>query len=70
MSYTEKKIRKLLKELNDNWNDKYWLFSTNATLHLMKYEKNGEPLITNHGGVDERNVVDTFNNIKNDGGDW
>jgi len=70
MAYKRKTVIKKLQELNDNWPRDLWLFSGNGMLHLMEYDKNGKPLITKFGGVDDKAIIKTFVDILNDGGDW
>ena len=70
MAYTRKTVIKKLQELNDNWPKDVWLFAADGTLHLMEFGEDGQPLMTNYGGVDDKAVIKTFTGISCDGGDW
>ncbi len=59
-----------LKELNDNWNDDYWIFVGAGELCLMKKNEEGEQAITPDGGVDQEYIVASFGRITADGGGW
>ena len=69
MSYSRKTIVKNLQKLNDNWNDKYWIFVASGTLTLMR-KKNGERITDQGGGMSRRYTDMTFPLIEADGGDW
>ena len=59
-----------LKELDDNWNSKYWIFVGSGTLHLMKLNENGKIAEADDGGVDQDYIIAEFPNIDADGGGW
>lgn len=69
MSYSRKTIVKNLQKLNDNWNDRYWIFVASGTLTLMRKVK-GERALNPDGGMSSRYVCMTFPRIEADGGDW
>jgi len=73
MSETKKnalsKLIKHLRQLEQEWPDGYWLFSASGTLHLMREKPRGRATGIN-GGMDQKDIVATFDGIPNDGGDW
>lgn len=68
--FTKKQIIGHLNKLNNRWNDKFWVFAGDGTLHLMKYGKDGDRIIETSGGMSQRAIIVDFANIKADGGDW
>ena len=60
---------RLLRGLEKNWPEGYWLFANGNSLDLMKYGKDGEQVTTAEGGFCDEFVVESFS-IPNDGGDW
>ena len=70
MAYTRKTIVSHLQKLNDNWNDKYWIFVAAGELHLMRHKKDGQRAITADGGADQRYISKDYPKIIADGGDW
>jgi trehalose-6-phosphatase len=67
--YTEKQMINALNQLEKHWNNKYWLFSASGSLHLMKYSKDQQRLVTPDGGMSPEAIIETFL-IPSDGGDW
>lgn len=59
-----------LQDLNDNWNDRYWIYVGGGTLYLMRYDENGEHGMLDHGGIDPGYIVESFVKIEADGGGW
>lgn len=68
--YSLRKINATLKKLNDNWNDKYWLFAADGEIHLMRYNANGERMTENNLGMSQKAILHSYTNITADGGDW
>ncbi|KKN47710.1 hypothetical protein LCGC14_0660330 [marine sediment metagenome] len=63
-------IISILQELNDNWNDDYWIFVGAGELCLMKLNEDGKQAMTYGKGVDQDYVVASFPMIDADGGGW
>lgn len=63
-------ILSVLQNLNDNWNDDYWIWVGGGTLYLMKYNKNGKRAMLPGGGVDPIYIVESYGRINADGGGW
>jgi len=70
MAYTLRKINTMLKKLNENWNDKYWLFAADGELHLMKYNADGQRIVLANRGMSQKAILHSYNRITADGGDW
>ena len=69
MAYSRKTIGKNLQKLNDNWNDKYWIFVAGGTLTLMRKKKGQRAILPNYG-CDPKYISQAYNDIEADGGDW
>lgn len=65
----EKKAIAALKRVAAKWPESLWLFSASGSLHVMRYGKDGHPVMTGNQGHDPDSVAATIN-IPNDGGDW
>jgi hypothetical protein len=65
----EKAAIRALDRIAENWPDTLWLFSASGSLKVMRYGPNGEQVIRETGGMDDRYAICTIN-IPNDGGDW
>lgn len=63
-------IQSALQSLNDNWNPAYWIWAGAGTLYLMRYDKNGKTAMLPDGGVDSDYIIETYEKIDIDGGDW
>lgn len=60
-----------LQKLLDCAPKNYWLFMSEGGLHLMKMGKNGKPVETEHGGMDQNYIDTAFHcSIPMDGGGW
>ncbi len=70
MAYTLRKINATLKKLNENWNDKYWLFAADGDLHLMRLNNDGGRILEANLGMSQKAIIHSYNRIKSDGGDW
>ena len=70
MTYSLRKINATLKKLNENWNDKYWVFAADGELHLMKYNEARERIVESHGGMSQKAILHSYPKITADGGDW
>lgn len=68
--FTRKQIIGHLEKLNSRWNDKYWLFAADGTLHLMSKSRDGSRMTTPDGGMSPKALITTFTGIECDGGDW
>ena len=65
----EKKVIKVLKDLEDNWPESLWLFSAGGGLNIMKKDEENRRAYLTSGEVDPDYIVLTID-IENDGGDW
>jgi hypothetical protein len=68
--FTKKQIIGHLNKLSLRWNDKYWIYVSEGTVHLMKKDKNGKTIESPDGGVEQEAIIDSFGGIDADGGGW
>lgn len=65
----ERRAVATLQRLAKRWPKSLWLFSGAGTLCVMKFDKDGNRVTLDHGGMDPESSVATIK-IPNDGGDW
>lgn len=59
-----------LKKLAQKWPDTLWLFSASGSLHVMRYDDDGNSVHKDNFGFDPEYVVASIYGIDNDGGEW
>ena len=69
---SEDRLKKALKAFERLWKecgDDYWIFAATGTLCLMRKE-NGDRMLTDDGCMDPAAIVQSYEGIECDGGDW
>jgi len=64
------KIISKLRRLETTWDNNYWLYAAEGTLHLMRKNELGERAILLNGSIDPNWSVTTFPGLDVDGGAW
>ncbi len=68
---TRQQVIRALRRLEQGWPDDLWLFSANGSLCLMEKKDGAHMRLPGvDGSVDQAFILDRFDGIDNDGGDW
>ena len=73
LSPEEEKAISSLRRVAKKWPKSLWLFSASGSLCVMRSGPDGEHVHVRGGqgeGMDKDYIVETIQNISNDGGDW